>query len=106
LGIVMLSCTVPWTLDLTISMQPRWNDTYEGKPKYSERNVSQCYFSNANTTWIGSSSNPSRRGERLTAWSMNCSNSISKFTSCLTENVVVYITKTKLRMLGREINAI
>jgi hypothetical protein len=24
--------------------EPRWNDTDRGKPKHSERNLSQCHF--------------------------------------------------------------
>jgi hypothetical protein len=28
----------------SILMEHRWNEIYRGKPKYSEKNLSQCHF--------------------------------------------------------------
>jgi hypothetical protein len=30
--------------DTWVNMEPRWNDTDRGKPKDSEKNLSQCHF--------------------------------------------------------------
>jgi hypothetical protein len=44
--------------------QPRWNDTDSGKPKNSEKMLSQCYFVTANPTRTNRGANPGHRGER------------------------------------------
>jgi hypothetical protein len=45
-------------------MEYRWNEIDSEKPKYSEKNLSQCHFSTTNPTWTDPGSNPGLRGER------------------------------------------
>jgi hypothetical protein len=42
----------------------RWNDIDRGKPKNSEKNLSQCHFVHQNPTWIDPGANPGLPGER------------------------------------------
>jgi hypothetical protein len=51
----------------------RWNDIDRGKPKNSEKNLSQCHFVNhkSHTDWPGREPGPPRWwGRRLTTWAM------------------------------------
>jgi hypothetical protein len=53
-----------------------WRATVEwyidrGKPKNSEKNLSQCHLSTTNPTWIDPSANPGLRGERPATNDMN-----------------------------------
>jgi len=43
-------------------MEQWWNDAMRGKPKYSEKTLSQCHFSHHKWTDLGS--NPGLRGEK------------------------------------------
>jgi hypothetical protein len=43
---------------------PRWNDIDRGKPKDSEKNLSQYHFVYHKSHWIDPGANPGRRGER------------------------------------------
>jgi hypothetical protein len=42
---------------------PRWNDNDRGKPKNSEKNLSQFHFVHQKSHWIDLGANPGRRGE-------------------------------------------
>jgi hypothetical protein len=42
----------------------RWNDIDRGKPKDSEKNLSQCNFVHHKSQWIDQGANQGRRGER------------------------------------------
>jgi hypothetical protein len=52
-----------------ISMKPRWNDIERGKPKNSEKNLTQCHFvqHKFHAFWTLTSK---VRGLRLTTWAM------------------------------------
>jgi hypothetical protein len=54
-------------------MEQRWNETDRGKPKYSEKNLSQCHFvyhkSHIDRLRYRTRSSEVR-GRRLTAWAM------------------------------------
>jgi hypothetical protein len=39
-------------------MEHRWNETDRGKPKYSEKNLSQWHFVHQNPMWTDQGSNP------------------------------------------------
>jgi hypothetical protein len=54
----------------------RWNDIYRGKPKNSEKNLSQCHFVHHKSHWIELGANPGRRGERP------ATNRLSHGTAC------------------------
>jgi hypothetical protein len=46
-------------------MEQRWNDLDRGKPKDSEKNVSQCqYVHTTNATWTDLDANPGLRVEK------------------------------------------
>jgi hypothetical protein len=45
-------------------MENSWNNNYRGKPKYIEKNLSQCQFSTTNPTWNGLGSIAVLRGEK------------------------------------------
>jgi hypothetical protein len=40
----------------------RWNEDWQGKPKYSEKTCSNATLSTTNPTWLDLWSNPGRRG--------------------------------------------
>jgi hypothetical protein len=52
-----------------MSKKDRWNDTDRGKPKYSEKNVSQCYFVHhkTKTKWSGIETEPLKYVTQTTA---------------------------------------
>jgi hypothetical protein len=66
---------------------PRWNDTDRGKPKDSEKNLSQCHFVHHIFHWIDPGANPGRRGERpaTSRLSHNTAKDTDKYTSALQE---------------------
>jgi hypothetical protein len=45
-------------------MEHRWNETDRGKPKYSEKNLSQCQFFHQKSHMDWSGIEPGLRGER------------------------------------------
>jgi hypothetical protein len=47
-----------------IIMEHRWNEIDRGKPKYSERNLSQCHFVHHKSYMDWPGSNPGLRGEK------------------------------------------
>jgi hypothetical protein len=46
-------------------LQNRWNEDWQGKPKYSEKTYPSARLSTTNATWHDPSSNPGRRGGKL-----------------------------------------
>jgi hypothetical protein len=50
----------------------RWNENWQGKPKYSEKTCPSATLFTTNPTWPDLGSNPGRRGgkRRLTSWAM------------------------------------
>jgi hypothetical protein len=53
---------VPATDDIQWVWSSRWNENWQGKPKYSEKTGSSATSSTTNRTWPGLGSNPSRSG--------------------------------------------
>jgi hypothetical protein len=59
-GHLLSYCACPeWLWGWTII---RWNEDWQGKPKYSEKTCSSATLSTTNLTWPGPRSNPGRRG--------------------------------------------
>jgi hypothetical protein len=54
--------TVPAPDDRLWVWSSRWNENWQGKPKYSEKTCLSATFSTTNPTWPDLGSNPGRRG--------------------------------------------
>jgi hypothetical protein len=71
-------------------MEHQWNEIDRGKPKYSEKNLSQCHFIHHNPTWTDPGSNLGLRDERPATYRL------SHGTAFLTElNVIGPVHATK-----------
>jgi hypothetical protein len=66
---ILAYCTSPgwWWL-----WSNRWNEDWQGKPKYSEKTCPSGTLPKTNPTWSDTGSNPGRRdgNQRVTAWTM------------------------------------
>ena len=56
--ILMLDCNI----QMQMNMEDQWDDTESGKPKYSEKNLSQCHYVHQESHGLGSKTG--LRGER------------------------------------------
>jgi hypothetical protein len=57
--------TVPAADDRWWVWSSRWNENWQGKPKYSEKTCPSATCSTTNPTWPDLGSNPGRRGGKL-----------------------------------------
>jgi hypothetical protein len=70
--------------------EQRWNYADRGKPKHSEKNVSQCHFVPQKSTWTDVGTNPAVRNEKLAT---NCKApahtdcAVTKYISCTSLNI-------------------
>jgi hypothetical protein len=53
--------------DTWVNMEQGWNDIDSGKPKDSEKTLSQCHLSTAKPTWTALGENPGLRGKKPAA---------------------------------------
>jgi hypothetical protein len=58
-------------VDETVSMGHGWDYTDRRVPEYWENKLSECHFFHRSALWTGLELNPSLRGERTAANSLN-----------------------------------
>jgi hypothetical protein len=75
----------------------RWNENWQGKPKYSEETSPSATLSTTDPTWPDLGSNPGRRGGKpaTIAWPM------ARSTHCNLVRVITYLYRHTLQPLSK-----
>jgi hypothetical protein len=63
---------VPAPVDRSWVWSSRWNENWQGKPKYSEKTCPSAALSTTNPTWPDLGSNPGRRGGKPATNRLSC----------------------------------
>jgi hypothetical protein len=81
---------------------PQWNDIDRGKPKNSEKNLSQCHFAHHKSHLIDLGAKPGRRGERPATNRLSHGTALTSWhTSTAAGNPPITVTLTILTSVKR-----